>query len=104
MDGMKSLFDPDKPHFASWIGLFDIDAESGGRLPSETPSPLYYSALCGFHDLVRYLAVKHPQHVNAIGGSYGFPLFAALYRNDFRVVEILMFGTSENRLRCIKRY
>src|SRR6266702_5371348 len=90
VDGMKSLFDPDKPHFAAWTGLFDIDAESGGRLPSETPSPLYYSALCGFHDLVRRLAIKYPQQVNAIGGSYGFPLFAALCRNHFGVVEILL--------------
>ncbi len=44
-DGTKSLFDLDKPHFAAWIGLCDIDTESGGRLPSKIPSPLYYLAL-----------------------------------------------------------
>src|SRR6266404_1873549 len=83
MDGMKSLFDQHKPHFAAWIGLYDIDAELSGKLSSEIPSPLYYSALCGFHDLVKHLAVKHPRLVNAVGGSYGFPLVAALCRNHF---------------------
>ncbi len=48
------LFDLDKPHFAAWIELYDIDAESGEKLPSEIPSPLYYSALCGFHGLIRH--------------------------------------------------
>jgi ankyrin repeat protein len=92
MDGMKTLFDRDEPHFAAWIDLFDIDADSGGRLPSETrpPTPLYCAALYGFHDLVRHLASEHPQDVNAIGGSYEFPLFAALCRNHFGVAEILL--------------
>ncbi len=89
-DGMKTLFDLDKPHFAAWIGLYDIDAESGGRLTSEIPCPLYYSALYGFHGLTRHTAIKHPRHVNAIGGSYGFPLVAALCRNHFRVAELLL--------------
>jgi len=87
---MKSLFDLDRPHFAAWIGIYDIDAESHGKLPSEIPSPLYYSALCGFHGLIRHIAIKHPQHVNAISGSYGFPLVAALCRNHFRVAELLL--------------
>ena len=90
MDGMESLFDPDKPHFAAWIDLYDIDAESGGKVPPERPSPLYYSALCGFHGLVRHIAIKHPQHINAIGGSYGFPIVAALCRNHFPVAELLL--------------
>ncbi|KAH9061940.1 ankyrin repeat-containing domain protein [Lactarius vividus] len=89
-DGMKSLFDPDKPHFAAWVGIYDIDAESGGKSPSVIPSPLYYSVLCGFHDLVRHLAIAHPQHVDAIGGSHEFPLVAALSRNNSRVAELLL--------------
>ena len=88
--GMMSLFDRNKPHFAVWIGLYDIDAESGGKLPSELPSPLYYSALCGFHALVQHVAIKHPQDVNVTGGSFGFPLVAALYRNHFQVAEFLL--------------
>jgi ankyrin repeat protein len=90
MDGMESLFDPDKPHFATWIDLYDVDAESGGNLPPERPSALYYSALCGFHGLVRHIAIKHPQDVNAIGGSYRFPIVAALCRNHFLVADLLL--------------
>jgi ankyrin repeat protein len=90
LDGMKTLFDPDKPHFSAWISLFDVDADPGWRLASETPSPLYYAAFYGFHDLVRHLASEHPQDINALGGSYEFPLFAALRRNHFRVAETLL--------------
>jgi ankyrin repeat protein len=90
MDGMKSLFDPNRPHFASWIGLYNIDAESGGQFPSEIASPLYYSALCGFHTLVQHIAIKDLQHVNTTGGSFGFPLVAALYRNHFQVAEFFL--------------
>jgi ankyrin repeat protein len=89
-DGMKSLFNSDKPHFSAWIGLYDKDTKYEKKLPSEIPSPLYYSALCGFHDLVRYLAVKHPHHVNAVGGSCGLPLVAALCRSHFKVAELLL--------------
>ena len=45
------------------------------------PSPLSYSTPYGSHDLVRYIAMKHLQHVNAIGVSYTFVLVAALGRN-----------------------
>ena len=89
-DGMRSLFDPGRPHFAAWIGLYDIDAESGGKLPSGMPSTLYYSSLCGFPSLVRLIATKHPEHVNAMGGSLGFPLVAALCRNHFAVAKLLL--------------
>ena len=89
-NGMKSLFDPERQHFSAWIGLYDIDAESAGTLSSEIPSPLYYSALCGFRGLVRHIAITHPEQVNAIGGSLGLPLVAALYRNHFAVAELLL--------------
>jgi ankyrin repeat protein len=89
-DGMRSLFDPDRPHFATWIGLYDIDAGSAGKLPSEIPSPLYYSALLGFHGLVRHISITHPEQVNAIGGSFGFPLVAALCKNHFAVADLLL--------------
>ena len=90
MDGIKLLFDPNKPHFEAWIRLFDIDVSSSRNIPSEIPSPLYYSTLCGFHGLVQQLAIQHPQHINTIGGSYGFPLVAALCRNHFQVAELLL--------------
>jgi ankyrin repeat protein len=89
-DGMISLFDVDKPHFATWVKTYDMDRQSDGNSQSEMPNPLYYAAVCGFHDLVKHLAAKYPQHVNAIGGFYEFPLVAALCRKHFLVAEVLL--------------
>jgi ankyrin repeat protein len=89
-DGMESLFDCDKPHFAAWVGIYNIDEGSYWESPSKMPTPLYYSSLCGFSDLVEQLAVKHPQHVNAIGGYDNFPLLAALAGKHIKVAEILL--------------
>ncbi|KAH8987316.1 hypothetical protein EDB92DRAFT_2016485, partial [Lactarius akahatsu] len=61
-DGMESLFDHDKPHFAAWVGIYNMDKSSDSESPSKVPTPLYYSSLCGFSDLVEHLATKHPQH------------------------------------------
>jgi ankyrin repeat protein len=86
MDGIESLLDPDEPHFSAWLSLFDPDRESSGRLPPDIASPMYYLVLCGFHhDLVRHIAIKYPERVNA-----GFPLDAALCRNKFPVAELLL--------------
>jgi ankyrin repeat protein len=89
-DGMNTIFDLDKPHFAAWVRTYDIDRQSDGKSQPAMPNPLYYAALCGFHDLVKHLAVKNPQHVNAIGGFYEFPLLAALCRKQLRVAEVLL--------------
>jgi hypothetical protein len=83
-DGMETLFDCDKPHFAAWVGIYNMDEESSPESPSKIPTPLYYSSLCGFSDLVEHLSTKHPQHVNAIGGKYKFPLLAALVGKHIR--------------------
>ena len=85
--GIRDLFDPDKPYFSSWIGTYDVDGNSRG-FPK--PTPLYYSALCGFHDIAEHLAIKYPQHVNAIVGRYASPLAAALSGGHVRVAELLL--------------
>jgi hypothetical protein len=93
-DGMETLFDPDKPHFAAWLGIYDMDndwpfsLDSGS--PEPKPNPLYYSVLCGFYDLVKHLAVKHPQHIGAICGRYRFPLLAALSEDHIEIAELLI--------------
>jgi len=97
-DGMETLFDCDKPHFATWIGIFDIDTPMASELgpsdaeipPKPIPNPLYYSALCGFYDLVGHLAIKHPEHVNVICGNHRFPLLAALSQDHVEVAELLL--------------
>jgi len=95
---MESLFDLEKPHFAAWHKLHDIDQYpvSGATfyifcpLEKLVAAPLYYSALCGFHDLTEHLIGKYPQQVNALGGYYVTPLVAALAGEHFGVAELLL--------------
>jgi hypothetical protein len=95
--GMEHLFDLDKPYFAAWRGLHDIDIKPTpgsvffqfGYSGSGANTPLYYAALCGFADLVEQLMAKHPQHVNAIGGYYGTPAVAALAGRHFELAQVL---------------
>ena len=85
-DGMQSLFDPDKHHLVAWLGIYDID-----NSPTDCPpNPLYYAALCGFRDLVEHLVTNHPNLINAVGGRYDFPMFAALSKKHIRVAEFLL--------------
>src|ERR1700761_7095552 len=68
---MEYLFDIEKPYFAAWLQLHDMDNGGPFRLifnlltlgtkPGSTP--LYYAALCGFQDLVEHLIVNNPSHV-----------------------------------------
>src|SRR6266576_421515 len=94
---MGYLFNPDKPHFRVWLTLYDIDTvpDEGATFFYFTPyrksaaTPLYYAALCGFHDLVEHLIAKYPQDVNANGGYYMRPLIAALAGEHFQIADLL---------------
>ena len=97
---MEYLFDKDKPYFAAWLQLHNIDNPSTGNswslsaqlfkvLAKSNISPLYYAALYGFEDLVKLLVVKYPQDVNASGYTYLSPLAAALARKHFQTVKLL---------------
>ena len=88
MGRMKTLFDSDKPHFAAWVRIHEIDS----RLQSlNIAKPLYYSVLCGFYDLVEHLITKFSQHINDcfIGSKHDHPLAAALHGGHIRVAELL---------------
>ena len=90
MGTIQALFDSNKPHFAAWVRVRDIDKLlwfDGRRGAAE---PLYYSALCGFYDLVEHFINTHPQHINAIGGQRDCPLAAALYGGHILVAELLL--------------
>ena len=103
---MECLFDVDRPYFASWLKLHDIDTP----LPEESPfyaisfisrepptGPIYYAALCGFRDLAEHLIVKHPQGMNAGGGYYVTPCVAALAGRHFELAHLLSCnGSSVN--------
>ena len=97
-EGMEDLFDSDKPYFAAWIQVHDIDTEPSCKSDlfyfaesekSKTATPLYYAVLCGFHDLAEQLTIKHPQHVNTTGGHYVSPLGAALSGGHLKIAQLL---------------
>ena len=95
--GMEYLFDENKPHFKMWLSLWDIDTKPNDdaifywftELGKSPAAPLYYAALCGFHDLVEHLITKHPRDVNADGGYYVRPLVAALAGEHFQTADLL---------------
>jgi hypothetical protein len=94
---MEDLFDLDKPYFAAWVQLHDMDtnAINGSTFYQFTPDskagavPLYYAALCGFQDLMEHLILKYPQHVITNGGYYVTPLVAALAGEHYQTAKIL---------------
>jgi ankyrin repeat protein len=94
---MESLFDPDKPQFAAWLQLYDIDNRltispfleftMGSNRGGSTP--LYYAARCGFQDLAKCLLDRHPYYVNANGGQYVAPIVVALAAGHFQLAQLL---------------
>jgi Ankyrin repeats (3 copies)/Ankyrin repeats (many copies) len=93
---MEYLFDPDKPYFAAWLQMHDVDTGPPHSstfylftLNKSNAVPLYYAALCGLQDLVERLILKYPQHVNASGGYYVRPIVAALAGEHFQTARIL---------------
>jgi hypothetical protein len=106
---LEYLFDKDKPHFEVWHKLYDIDTEpasSGGAVfflfsnsRKSAAAPLYYAALCGFHELVGHIIIKYPQDVNANGGYYVRPLVAALAGKHFQTADLLRHHGADPHLR-----
>ena len=92
-DGMEYLFDQNKPHFATWLWIYNEDR--GGRSMStiypEEPEafPLYYAARLGFQNLVKHLIVKHPEQVNARGGKEMTPMHAAASGGHANILRLL---------------
>jgi ankyrin repeat protein len=99
-EGMEHLFNPNEPYFAAWLQVHNVDTKP--RLPSilyyfantylkesNTETPLYYAALCGFYDLAEQLIIKHPQQMNTSGGYYVSPLGAALSGRHLKIAQLL---------------
>jgi ankyrin repeat protein len=97
--GVECFFDPGKPHFRVWLTIRDIDVSlldtdsffhyCTAPYPKSPAAPLYYAALCGFHDLVEHLITRHSQDVNADGGYCMRPLVAALAGEHFQTADLL---------------
>jgi ankyrin repeat protein len=88
-DAIEYFFDADKPHFAAWCQVHDVDGEGWFKFFLCNGGPLYYASLCGFYDLAKRLVVKYPDDINARSGRMVSPLGAALYREHLQVAELL---------------
>ena len=94
-DGMRCLFDADKPHFAAWLWIYNDDYHGGRSMSTtcpETPeaSPLYYAARLGLRDLADHLIAEHPEHVNAIGGPEQTPTHVAASAGHADILSLLL--------------
>jgi len=90
---MECLFDSDKPHFAAWIWLYNIDRESSGSSACPEPPeavPLYYAALCDFRHIADRLIDAHPESVEAQGGFHITPLHAAVAKGHLNTTLLLL--------------
>ena len=69
-DGMRCLFNPNKPHLAIWVWIYDPELPQWGQaeMPSQLRgSPLHYAAVCGLHAIAKFLVVKLSQDVHSPG-------------------------------------
>ncbi len=94
-DGMDRLFDADKPHFATWLWIYNGDKWGGYSMYTMRPEvpeavPLYYAARFGFRDLAERLIVEHPGHVNARGGRHEIPVHAAVIAERANILSLLI--------------
>ena len=92
-DGMECLFDADKPHFATWLWIYDDDwGSSMTTMCPEKPKsvPLYHAARLGFRDLAEHLIVKHPEHVNASDFYAMTPMHVAAIAGRTDILSLLL--------------
>ena len=94
MDGMKRLVAADKPHFATWLWIFNHGDRSQSMFtmcPVKLDAvPLYYAAMLGLRDLAEHLIAEHPEHVNTRGGSSGTPMHAAAKAGHTDILILLL--------------
>jgi ankyrin repeat protein len=91
---MECLFDAGKPHFATWLWIYDDerDGRSMSAMCPEKPEavPLYHAARLGFRDLAEYLIAEHPEHVNARGGAAMTPMHVAARAGHANILSLLL--------------
>ena len=105
---MEYLSDKDKPHFRSWLRLYDIDTKPDASsvfpmfisFDESQAGPLYYAALCGFHGVAKQIIDTYPQDVHARGGHYVTPLVAALAGQHIKTAQLLRDHSANPNVRC----
>jgi hypothetical protein len=105
-NGMECLFDADKPHFATWLWIFNEDwgDSSMDTMCPQKPGavPLYYAARLGFRDLAEHLIAEHPEHLNARGGFETTPVHGAARGGHVDILSFLLERGAD--LECRGRY
>jgi ankyrin repeat protein len=101
---LELFFDPNNPHLAGWVWLYDIDNLWGESKVTSSPrrldtAPLYYAAQCGFHDMAEQLLTKYPRQLNTLGARYGTPLIAALENNHLEIAWMLLNHLADTSIR-----
>ena len=92
-DGMECLFDSDKPHFATWLWIYNED--TGYSMSTTSPEkpeavPLYHAARHGFRGLAEHLIGEHPEDVNARGGREGTSMHIAALAGHADILSLLL--------------
>ena len=93
-EGMECLFDANKPHFATWLWIYNED-QGGHSMSTVYPKkpeafPLYHAARLGLRDLAEHLITEHPKHVNAWGGRHHTPMHAAADAGHANIISLLI--------------
>jgi hypothetical protein len=93
-EGMECLFDADKPHFETWLWIYNEDqwGRSMCTMHLEKPEavPLYHAAMFGLPNLAEHLITEHPEHVNARGGRPETPMHAAAGAGHANIISLLI--------------
>ena len=94
-DWMESLFDEDKPHFATWLWIHNDDGWDVNSLSTMLPEkpkavPLYHAARLGFRDLAEHLIAEHPEHINAWDEDGFAPIHVAAKEGHFDILALLL--------------
>jgi hypothetical protein len=94
-EGMECLFDADKPHFATWLWIYNEDRSYDRAMSTPSPEkpeavPLYYAAMLGFRELAEHLIAEHPEHLNAKGGTEGIPMHVAARHGHANILSLLL--------------
>jgi ankyrin repeat domain-containing protein 50 len=102
-EGMKQLFDWRKSHLAVWLWIYNPTLARRKRDKFANPSsprgkPLHYAAFCGLHDVVKLLAIEHPEDVNSSSfGRGSTPLDLASQEGHLETARLLLEHGADTR-------
>jgi ankyrin repeat protein len=109
-DGMKQLFDPKAPHLAIWIWICDPRNPSMDSNRAERPSlpegtPLHFAAVCGLHEIVKFLTIEHSQDIHSQRfDDQWTPLHAGSAYGHVEVARVLTENGANLTARAINRW